>query len=68
MIIRLQVLKGGETIFTYSFASLDKSQMPDHFEKAIAAFYEAAPDLSLLDPEVSIKLDAPWNKETPLYG
>jgi hypothetical protein len=68
MMIDIQVWKGSERVFGYAFAVSDKSEVPAYFQKAIAAFYEAVPDLSLLDPEVSIKLDAPMNKDAPLYA
>lgn len=68
MIIEIQVWKGSERMFGYAVASRDRSEMPEHLRKAIAAFYEAVPDLSLLDPEVFIKLDGPLNKDTPLYA
>jgi hypothetical protein len=68
MVIEIQVWKGSERIFGFAFSVSDRSEVPDYFRKAIAAFYEAAPDLSLLDPEISIKVDAPMNKDTPLYA
>ena len=68
MIVEIQFWKGQDQVFACSFAVSDKSQMPDNFRKATAAFYEAAPDLSLLDPEMSIKVDAPKNKDTPVYA
>ena len=67
MVIEIQFWKGGEKIFANAFSVSDKSEVPEYFRKAVAAFYEAAPDLSLLDPDISIKLDAPMNKDMPLY-
>lgn len=68
MVVEIQVWKGAERVFAWAFPVSDKSEMPEWFRKAIAAFYEQVPDLSLLDPEVSIKLDAPLNKGTPVYA
>ena len=68
MVIEIAVWRGSERLFSYSFASRDKSEVPEYFQKAIAAFYESAPDISLLEPEIYIKLDAPMNKDTPLYA
>lgn len=68
MVVEIQFWKGAERVFGYAFTPLDKSEVPEYFRKAIAAFYEAAPGLSLLDPEVSIRMDAPMNKDTALYG
>jgi hypothetical protein len=67
MLIEIQVWKGSERIFGYAFTVRDKSEVPEYFRKAIAAFYEQAPNISLLDPEVSIKLDAPLSKDTSVY-
>jgi hypothetical protein len=68
MLIVIEFWKGAELMFSFAFSVSDKSEVPEYFKKAIAAFYEAAPDLSLLDPEVFIKLDAPQNRDTPLYA
>ncbi len=68
MVIEVQVWKGSQCVFSRAFSVWDKSEMPGNFQQAIAAFYEAIPDLSLLDPEVTIKLDAPLEKDTPLYA
>jgi hypothetical protein len=65
--IEIAIWKGEEVIFTYSFSVRDRSEVPEYFKKAIACFYENAPHLSLLDPEVFIKVDAPMNKDMPLY-
>lgn len=55
-------------VYAASFAVGDKSEVPEYLKKALTLFYQEMPDLSLLDPDVSMKLDAPRNKDMPLYA
>jgi hypothetical protein len=68
MLIELHVLKAGKPVFAYAFTVQDKSEIPGYLQKAVSAFYKDMPELSLLDPEVTLKLDAPMNKNTPSYA
>ena len=52
MNVEFQIVLDGITIFTMPFKVEDERQLPDNSKKAVDAFREEHPDISLFDEDV----------------